>query len=195
MRLILARHGQAVSNVDPTYVGHDAPLTEIGVRQAHLLGEWLKTHAPEIDRIVCSPLQRAHNTAKIVNEYLRLPLTVHDDLEEMREFVANSLPQREHPLQPESEFRTPDYLPYYEGYREQVARALAYLTADVHRAEPTLVVSHGGTMATLMRLIMERHDLRIHTNNTAMIDVSWSEGKWYLWGLNMIRHLPDDLIT
>ena len=195
MRLILARHGQSESNVNPDYVGHDAPLTQIGVQQAHLLGQWLRDHEPNIDQILCSPLDRARTTANIVNEYLKLPIAINDDLEEMREFVLASLPQRKHPLQPDTEFITPESSPYYEIYREQVQRALNFLLGELDRPKPFLVVSHGGTMATLMRLIMGRHDLRMNTNNTAIIDVLWSEGRWHIGAINQTRHLPDELIT
>jgi broad specificity phosphatase PhoE len=195
MRFIFARHGQSVSNADPSYVGHDAPLTEIGVQQAHRLGQWLKANESEIDLVVSSPLQRARHTAQIVNEYLQVASEVHDDLEEMRDAVLGSLPQRSHPLQAASEFRAPDSTTYYDTYRVQVKRALDYLTVDPHRPKPILVVSHGGTMATLLRLIMERHDLRVHANNTGIMDVSWVEGKWHFWSINFTRHLPDHLLT
>jgi len=195
MRLILARHGQSESNVNPDYQGLNAPLTEIGKKQAHLLGQWLRDHEPSIDQILCSPLKRAFDTANIVNEYLKLPIAINDDLEEMREFVLASLPQRQHPLKPDTEYVPPEASPYYEIYRQQVHRALDFLIQELDREKPILVVSHGGTMATLLRLIMGRHDLRLNTNNTAIIDVAWSEGRWHIGALNMTRHLPDEFIT
>jgi|EndMetStandDraft_4_1072995.scaffolds.fasta_scaffold487312_1 2,3-bisphosphoglycerate-dependent phosphoglycerate mutase len=195
MRLILARHGQSESNVNPDYQGLNAPLTKIGEQQAHLLGKWLRDHEPSIGQILCSPLKRAYDTANIANEYLKLPIAINDDLEEMREFVMASLPQRKHPLQPDTEFVAPEATPYYGIYQAQVQRALDFLIAEIDRPQPMLVVSHGGTMATIMRLIMGRHDLRLNTNNTAIIDVAWSEGRWHIGSMNMTRHLPDDLLT
>ncbi|MBX3065641.1 MAG: histidine phosphatase family protein [Anaerolineae bacterium] len=197
MRLFLARHGQSESNVDPNYVGHDAPLTATGEQQAHLLGKWLEKRQDEfgIDYVYYSPLRRAFRTAEIANEYLKLPLEVLPELEEMREAVLPSLPRRRHPFQPDSHYIPPDATTYYEGYREQVRRALEVIFSALDRPKPILAVCHGGTMSTIIRIITERHDLRVDTNNTGLFDLQWTDGKWQFNGLNITRHLPDELLT
>ena len=198
MRLIFARHGQAVSNIYPNYEGLDAPLTPTGERQADLLGQWLKTYEPEIDHIIASPLQRAHKTAQIVNSYLNLPISINPDLVEMTMFEADQLAFRAHPLQPEThvEYTTETaWAAYYLDYREQVRRALATILSELDRPKPLLIVSHGGAMATLFRLIMERHDLRVISRNTALLMLRWEKGRWFIDAVNQVAHLPPDLWT
>ena len=81
--LLLVRHGQSLANVafpaadaegllEAEVSGRDAevPLTELGVRQAEALGEWLG-ELPENDRpqvAITSPYLRARETYRIAAE-------------------------------------------------------------------------------------------------------------------------------
>lgn len=196
MRLILARHGQSFGNVDPAaYAGRDAPLTPLGEQQADRLGRWLKESEPEIDAIKCSPLRRALQTAEIANEHLRLPVIVDERLAEIERYDLPLLPRRKHPLQPETAHADPAADGYYDLYKDRVKEALADLLADLARPKPILVVSHGGASATILRLIVERHDIYFLTNNTGLHFLEWSDGRWRIHGLNQLRHLTPDLIS
>jgi len=69
--LILLRHGQSISNAVGLLVGRsDPPLTDLGVRQAELAGDFLAGERPPGTAgplaIFCSPLDRARSTAEIV---------------------------------------------------------------------------------------------------------------------------------
>jgi broad specificity phosphatase PhoE len=194
MRLILARHGQSFGNIDPS-AWPDPVLTPLGEQQADRLGRWLQTNRPEIDLILCSPLKRARMTAEIVNQYLNLPLQVNDDLAEINQFDLPLLPRRTNPFEPGSIHYPPETNGYYEAYCTQVKRALAYITADLVRPKPLLVVSHGGTSATILRLILERHDIFFWTRNTGMHFLQWDDGRWSIEGLNFTSHLPPELIS
>jgi broad specificity phosphatase PhoE len=196
MRLILARHGQSLGNVDPvTYAGQDSPLTPLGEAQADRLGRWLAAHESAIDLIVCSPLQRARQTAEIANTHLRLPLVFDDRLREIEKFDLPLLRRRLHPFSPETDHVDPASDGYYDRYSLQVRGALDALTADLNRPRPVLVVSHGGTSATILRLVMERHDIYFLSHNTALHLLEWREGRWHISGLNLTPHLPPELIT
>jgi phosphohistidine phosphatase len=47
----------------PTGVAdHDRPLAPRGVRQAGLAGDWLRAHAPTIERVLCSTATRTRET-------------------------------------------------------------------------------------------------------------------------------------
>ncbi|MEW2506087.1 histidine phosphatase family protein [Amycolatopsis sp. CA-161197] len=72
----LVRHGQSTGNVAreaAEAAGHevidiaerdaDVPLSELGVRQAHAVGEWLATDPPEL--VVASPYLRSLDTARL----------------------------------------------------------------------------------------------------------------------------------
>ena len=66
-RLYLVRHGQTEFNVAQIVQGRcDSPLTELGVRQAHAAGAWLREHGCVPDAVVSSPLGRAMATAGIL---------------------------------------------------------------------------------------------------------------------------------
>jgi len=67
MQVYIVRHGQSQRNVAP--VGpHDCPLTEVGLRQSELTGEYLKGKG--IERIYASPALRALMTARVIGRAL-----------------------------------------------------------------------------------------------------------------------------
>jgi phosphoserine phosphatase len=65
MRLILVRHGESEWNRIGRYQGQlDAPLSDLGLRQAEALGNRLANE--RLDAIYSSPLQRARRTADAI---------------------------------------------------------------------------------------------------------------------------------
>jgi phosphohistidine phosphatase len=58
--LLLMRH--AKSDYPPGIADHDRPLAPRGIRQARLAGDWLRAHAPTIDRVLCSTATRTRET-------------------------------------------------------------------------------------------------------------------------------------
>ncbi len=196
MHLILARHGQSFANVDSARFGHgDSPLTPLGEQQAHKLGLWLRAHQPDIDLIAASPLKRAQLTAEIINQYLHLPMKIYEGLAEMERFDLPYLDRREHPFRRETHYSLPDEDGYMEGYKARVIEVLEELTADLARPKPLLIVSHGGTSATIIRHILERHDLFIRTHNTAFHSLKWEDGRWHVLGMNLAPHLPYEMLS
>jgi broad specificity phosphatase PhoE len=66
-RLFYIRHAETEMNVAEIFSGQiETNLTHKGKQQAIMAGGKLKTQIPHIDLIVCSPLSRTHETAKIV---------------------------------------------------------------------------------------------------------------------------------
>ena len=64
MKLYIVRHGQTGYNIDNKVCGiSDVELTSLGKQQAKMASEQLKDIS--LDMIFASPLQRAHETAKI----------------------------------------------------------------------------------------------------------------------------------
>lgn len=63
--IILLRHAQADSLV-PGEVDSERGLTLHGDVEADAVGEWLKSHAANIDVVLCSPARRAQQTAERV---------------------------------------------------------------------------------------------------------------------------------
>lgn len=75
--LYFTRHGQTVWNVENKICGAtDSPLTDLGRAQAAELGRAIAAGHLPIDRILCSPLSRAADTARAVAHGAGLPLTV-----------------------------------------------------------------------------------------------------------------------
>ena len=76
--LYLLRHGQTSYNVEHRLQGQiDIPLSDVGRQQAEKLGEWFSHKGPKLDRIYCSKLERAGETARIIGGYLGItPITV-----------------------------------------------------------------------------------------------------------------------
>src|SRR4051794_35355380 len=64
LHLFLIRHAEAVPHGDPNYEDDDRPLTDEGRVEARRLGAALGAHAVRFDRILCSPLPRARQTAE-----------------------------------------------------------------------------------------------------------------------------------
>ncbi len=76
-KIYFVRHGQTVWNVENKICGAtDSPLTEMGHEQAIETGKTILESGIQADRILCSPLSRAHDTANHIGEILGLPVEV-----------------------------------------------------------------------------------------------------------------------
>ena len=79
MKFYVTRHGEAVWNVHNKICGRtDVELTDKGKEQASQLAERVGEY--DIDLIICSPLQRAHQTAKTVADRWQIPLQIDERL-------------------------------------------------------------------------------------------------------------------
>jgi phosphohistidine phosphatase len=58
--LLLLRH--AKSDYPQGVADHERPLAPRGEREAALAGDWLRTHAPEVDAVLCSTATRTRET-------------------------------------------------------------------------------------------------------------------------------------
>ncbi len=82
MRLFLVRHGITQHNINGLYTGQtDAPLTELGQRQALAVAKYLADET--FDAIFSSDLQRARHTAQAIASYHNLPVQEDADLREI----------------------------------------------------------------------------------------------------------------
>ncbi|MEJ5929103.1 bifunctional RNase H/acid phosphatase [Corynebacterium sp. H128] len=82
-RFILIRHGETAMSVAKQYSGMSDPaLTAKGEAQAAAVAQRLARRGG-IDAIVCSPLQRARQTAAAIAQALDVPVRVVDELREL----------------------------------------------------------------------------------------------------------------
>jgi broad specificity phosphatase PhoE len=79
VKLILARHGETVWNVEKIYRGRtDVNLDEVGIKQAELLGKYLSNW--KLEAIYSSPLKRALDTANIIARYHKVDVHIAEGL-------------------------------------------------------------------------------------------------------------------
>jgi broad specificity phosphatase PhoE len=191
--LILVRHGQAKQRTGET--GDNLYLTDLGKRQVELLGQWLAENQEEISAIVCSPLRRARETTSILNRYVSAPVKVNDDLRETDRNLLMELPRLVHPSDLGPHYHVLPHDNYYQRFVEQTRRVLNGLIANPNASQTMVVVCHGGTASTLLRMILRCHHIDIWMHNAAMHYITWKDGLWELHGVNYAPHLPPDMLT
>src|SRR5579883_2839557 len=79
MNIYLVRHGQSTNNAGGPRVA-DPPLTETGRAQADCAGKALKTEEIGAKALYVSPMRRALETARALQEALTLPMRVLPEL-------------------------------------------------------------------------------------------------------------------
>ena len=95
LEIYIARHGQDIDNANGILNGHrDQPLTELGIAQASNLAQNMHKAGLSFDRIYSSPLERAFQTAQIIQNTLKQnsPLKVLDSLIERNFGVLTGQP-------------------------------------------------------------------------------------------------------
>ena len=157
-RLLLARHGQSVSNAIRRFQGaQDVALSPLGMRQAEALGQAVSRRA--IAHVYVSPFERARDTAAIALAGLGLPLTVVDDLRELSlgEWEGCTVEEiRTRPGDPYARWvLNPVQCPPPGGepladVQARVLRAVERITAAHPNGDDVLIVSHGGVISALL---------------------------------------------
>ena len=157
-RLLLARHGQSVSNAVRRFQGvQDVALSELGARQAEALGRAIR-RLP-IAAVYTSPLERARRTAEIAAAGLGVPLQLVHDLRELSlgDWEGRTV----------EEIRALPGDPYEQWVRDPVAclppgaeplpavqarvvSAMADIAAAHPNGQQVLVVCHGGVISVYL---------------------------------------------
>jgi probable phosphoglycerate mutase len=158
--IYLARHGETSWNREGRWQGHtDIALNDAGLAQARALGEFLRAHG--IGRIYASDLARARQTAEAVAAILGVTEIVVDAALRERSFgifegLTRSECEQRHPEHWRSYRSDPSLVPpgaesqdtLAARMREAVARAVVRRNAADDA--PVLIVSHGGSIRTLI---------------------------------------------
>lgn len=160
--LILVRHGQTEANINGLLVGRqDVLLTELGHRQAAAVAGAVA--AQEADVLVCSPLQRARQTAAPIITATGLYPHIVDDLAEFSFGELEGWAEQDvisaHPhLQPliEGVGHPDDYWPGGESANSFVSRILQgfHHILSEHQDRRVAVVTHGGVIGTFAAVLM-----------------------------------------
>ena len=198
-KVILVRHGQTLWNLVMKYQGHcDVALTEKGVEQAMLAAQRLASE--KITAVYASDLGRALKTAECIAQKHNLLVTAVPELKEINfgEWEgltyegANSQWTEEMSLL----FTHPDevIIPGGETFREVKERATGALAKIVaqHPDETIVVVSHGGTIRTLLCAALNIHLnylWKIKQDNTAINVLEYHDGEVMVSLVNDVHHL------
>ena len=155
MQLILIRHGETLWNKEGRVQGtSDIELSDIGKKQAKLLALSLKDHT--IEAIHVSPLKRALQTAKIINEFHSLDIQIHQNLMEMdqgdfegfsfKELMADKKEFLKRWITDPAAIKMPNG----ESLSELQNRAWRTMEEIISKSQNALIVSHNFTIAAIL---------------------------------------------
>ncbi len=193
MQLLLARHGQSQWQVDRENADGDSQLTELGIRQAHYLGAYLRQQE-QVSVIYASDLIRARTTAEIIASYLELPVQIEPSLREYTGWNEGWAPEPRSMWDPAHDT---ELSPSYQQFCRRLNVTLQKLLSDQPEAATVLLVAHGGSIGVMLRTIIGTATLRLWTWNTALHKAEWNRpgwgATWVLHYLNRLEHLPYSL--
>lgn len=93
MRILVIRHGESEADLLNVHEGRaNFELTDKGHAQAEALSKWIKSHYT-INKIYCSPLKRAYQTATHLSQALELQLNIEDKLMEFNNGLIAGIPR------------------------------------------------------------------------------------------------------
>ncbi|GIK27679.1 MAG: histidine phosphatase family protein [Anaerolineae bacterium] len=244
MRVTLVRHGQSQNNANrERQRQHDPELTKLGHEQARILGEWFATaqdieeisdmdaHDPDrmtpararITRIYVSPMRRALQTAKHLQDALNVPTLVWTDIHEsgglyvhtpegVRGFPGLTREKMQHDF---PKYTLPDTVTQHGWYdpsrgeedvfgcyarATRVASSLRSQGGDAaNRSEHVLLVSHGIFINALIHALLDNLPSE-HTYhmmyNTGLTRFDFVDDRMMLVRyVNRIMHLPPHQVT
>lgn len=202
-KIILVRHGETVWNVEMKYQGHsDIALTPKGQEQARKVGARLARE--KIDAVYASDLSRAQFTAEQIAKRHNLQVVVVPEFREISfgewEGLSYNSISTKWPEQMEKFYTLTDELeiPGGETFRQVKARAIEALKRVVnsHPDQTIVIVSHGGTIRTILCAIMNihlNHLWNIQQANTAVNILNYyDDNKVMVELVNDVHHLVVD---
>lgn len=155
-KLYLIRHGQSVGAIEPVVDGMkgDRGLTPLGVQQSEALRDRLQASSEiTADLLISSPLPRAMQTAAIIAPALGLPVTVDDEVEELRPGIADGMTIEEADrLYPPVDFQREPFAEVDPGgeswaaFLFRVSHSLDRIL-NQHVGKTIVIVSHGGYLS------------------------------------------------
>lgn len=157
--IYFVRHGESEFNVNRFKAGSsNTPLTQRGRDQAKQTGANAQKKGIKVDIVISSPLDRAHDTAKIIAEHIDYPLEeiLLDEMLRERNFGAAEGRNINHlGISDEEYMNNPfslDHLDGVEKITDLQYRANKLWQQLLERPEKTiLIVSHGAFGRSVMR--------------------------------------------
>jgi len=201
--LILVRHGQQAwryARGGPVGDTIDPPLSDVGRRQAELVG--LRFSTERVDVVYASPLQRAYDTGYQIARHHGLTPVVIEDLREVE--LYRDIPPDKSVIDTLGEQlvlgvrermrreRSWDVYPLSESsfdFRKRTVNAIEGIVA-VNPAKRVVVACHGGVInAYIAHLLGIREDMFFRPAHTSVHVVLAANGVRSLRSLNDVHHL------
>lgn len=202
--IILVRHGETDWNKIGRVQGYkNSKLTELGVLQANKAGVFLKENElGNIDKIYSSDLDRAFNTAEIINNYLNLNIVKTELLRE-KNFGSWEGKTKEEILKfdksnyekwvsaPEkTDFKDGESL---EDLKRRCNETIKFIENE--NFENILVVSHSATIKMLILSLLDmdiKHFKNLSLGNTGITKIKIRDYNTVLQYYNSTFHLKGD---
>ena len=206
MQLYMVRHGQSQNNAGIAS-SHNVPLTQLGREQVRLAANALANK--QFDALYCSPLERALQTASIINSKLGIPPYVHPAFSETgfswgeKDATREQL-QAAYPACILDKSVTSNGWAPANGESEDEAYERAYEIIQWLRTrhrEPesrVLAVTHGNFGGILIGSIVGAPPAgytRFSQHNACISRADIAEGESKLRFLNTTAHLPENMLT
>jgi|SRR5690625_252934 len=187
--ICLIRHGETDWNKEGRVQGQtDIPLNETGISQARQCGKLLQQSS--WDMIITSPLQRAKQSATIINEKLQLPMIEMEAFKEKNYGDVEGMTVEErNKLYPNKNY------PNQETQLELTERVMK----GIHKINKTynnkkiLLVAHGGVINAILSHLSngEIGSGKTKLSNACLSNIYLAEEKWHIKDYNQVTHLTN----
>lgn len=203
MKIYYCRHGQSIDSENKCYQRPDSPLSQKGMEQAEIIALELRNF--KFDKILCSPLGRAKQTALIINKKLNLEIEYINDLQEEKRPSVIEGNSKLDPINTtivteiQRNYINPNYRHSDEDTFEILKNRAINLKNQFEglKNDSILVVSHGTIlkMFTSIILIGETLDAKtflhidnaIQPSNTGIAVFEVTDNKWQLLNWNLLK--------
>jgi probable phosphoglycerate mutase len=197
--ITIVRHGETIWNVEQRIQGqHNSKLTKNGILQAELVANALAKR--EFDVLISSDLERAVETARIINTKLLLPHECNSNLRERSFGILEGKTLTEIKEQFPNEYssykaRDPKFIiPEGESIEQLFSRVTSEMKDIAHKFcnRRVLIVSHGLVLEMMMykTFSIELDKPRgFSINNSSISSFYIDEDNWFLKEWGVIEHL------
>ena len=181
--VFLARHGQTEWNAQRRYQGKlDSPLTAVGRAQARATAATMRAHG--VERLLCSPLGRARQTARVVAATIGLPLEVDGELAEIGMGRWEGLTRQEvdarYPGERARRLQGADRVSYHHAGGESLADTMPRARAVAGRLDErtALIVAHSGINRVLVAVLagLEARLNDLYQPHDVIYRIGWADG-------------------
>mmetsp|Transcript_39730 Transcript_39730/g.68111 ORF Transcript_39730/g.68111 Transcript_39730/m.68111 type:complete len:230 (+) Transcript_39730:96-785(+) len=214
MLLHIVRHGHRLDAEDSSWrekatIATDSPLSSFGMEQAKEVGK----HLEQVDLIYCSPYLRTLQTATLISENLKSPVSIRREYG-LREWVKRHKPNNMYHIHPEdacehfplidqefiSSFECPTIIEDPSNLHERCNRFVEHFNQHVEELldsdnppESVVLVSHAATIIGVIRSLLEdpSYPIDVPTASLTTFEYDRNSKKWNLKTCTSVEHLTE----